>query len=163
MDISAYLDIETTGLRHQESDMTVVGIHREDETGRGVIQLVGKDINAAGIVRALEGVTRLFTYNGGRFDLPFIRAKLALDLLQYCCHEDLMHACWKRRLYGGLKSVERQLGIERRLPDVDGWAAVQLWNRYRKEGHRDSLMRLLEYNREDVLNLRVLREVLNRE
>ena len=44
--------------------------------------------------------------------------------------------------------------------DVDGFEAVRLWWRYRREGCRESLDRLLRYNAEDVLNLVPLRERL---
>jgi uncharacterized protein YprB with RNaseH-like and TPR domain len=83
-----------------------------------------------------------------------------VNLTEYYQHEDLMYACWQRNLKGGLKSVERQLGIERRLTDVDGWMAVQLWHNYINYGDRNSLTKLLKYNEEDVVNLRVLRERL---
>jgi uncharacterized protein YprB with RNaseH-like and TPR domain len=72
-----------------------------------------------------------------------------------------MYSCWERNLYGGLKSVERQLGIQRELTDIDGWVAVQLWESYVQYDDKESLSRLLAYNREDVLNLKVLRQKLN--
>lgn len=163
MEYSAYLDIETTGLSPLDSKLTVVGIYRENSIDSGVTQLVGDEISSSGLLRAMENVARLYTYNGSRFDLPFIKAKLDVDLTECCPHEDLMYACWKRNLKGGLKSVERQLGIERELTDIDGWMAVQLWYDYQNNGDRDSLARLLKYNEEDVVNLKVLREILEAE
>jgi len=41
-----------------------------------------------------------------------------------------MYDCWSKNLYGGLKAVERQLGIERHLKDVNGYEAVRLWWKY---------------------------------
>jgi uncharacterized protein YprB with RNaseH-like and TPR domain len=155
----AYLDIETTGLNPLSSELTVVGIYRENG-GSGFIQLVGDEINPSRIIGAMENVSVLYTYNGSRFDLPFIRTKLGLDLTDYCRHRDLMYSCWKRNLYGGLKGVERQLGIERTLPDVDGWIAVQLWQKYESDGDRNALETLLKYNEEDVKNLSLLRQRL---
>jgi len=43
-----------------------------------------------------------------------------------------MHHCWRNNLYGGLKAVERTLGIPRKLKEVDGYEAVKLWWRYVK-------------------------------
>lgn len=160
MEYRAYLDIETTGLSPFDSQLTVIGIHRENGNEDEVVQLVGDEICASTLIQAVEGVSVLYTYNGTRFDLPYIKVKLAVDLTEYCRHNDLMYACWQRKLYGGLKGVERQLGIERRLRDVDGWGAVQLWHQYEHHGDRKSLEKLLTYNEEDVLNLRVLREML---
>jgi len=63
-------------------------------------------------------------------------------------------------LYGGFKAVERQLGIERQLTEVNGYEAVKLWWRYVDYFDLDALNTLLEYNKEDVLNLKVLKERL---
>jgi uncharacterized protein YprB with RNaseH-like and TPR domain len=68
-----------------------------------------------------------------------------------------MYDCWRNNLYGGLKSVERQLGIERQLKGVDGREAVRLWWRYRNDYDDEALRTLLAYNSEDLLNLKVLR------
>jgi uncharacterized protein YprB with RNaseH-like and TPR domain len=156
---SAYLDIETTGLSSYASELTVIGIHVEN--GRDdVVQLIGDEISRSGIIGAIRNVGTLYTYNGSRFDLPFIREKLNVDLTEYCPHTDLMYPCWQKNLKGGLKAVERQLGIERKLTDVDGWVAVQLWHDYKSNGCIRSLNKLLEYNREDVLNLKKLRAML---
>ncbi len=71
-----------------------------------------------------------------------------------------MYGCWKQNLKGGLKGVERQLGIKRQLTDVDGYMAVQLWWDYINNNNQESLQTLLAYNEEDVVNLRVLRRKL---
>jgi uncharacterized protein YprB with RNaseH-like and TPR domain len=71
-----------------------------------------------------------------------------------------MYECWKHNLYGGLKSVERQLGIAREVQGVSGRMAVELWWRYVRYDDTNALRRLLDYNREDVLNLRRVREEL---
>ena len=160
MEYSAYLDIETTGLSPLYNKLTVIGIYRENGSDGVVTQLVGDEITSSKLILAMEDVTRLYTYNGSRFDLPFIKARLDVDLKECCDHEDLMYACWKRNLKGGLKSVERQLGIERELTDIDGWMAVQLWYAYQNDGDKTALARLLKYNEEDVVNLQVLRERL---
>jgi uncharacterized protein YprB with RNaseH-like and TPR domain len=72
-----------------------------------------------------------------------------------------MYDCWRNNLYGGFKAVEQQLGITRRLTGIGGFEAVMLWWRYVNEGDRGALKLLLEYNREDVINLKVLRQSLD--
>jgi uncharacterized protein YprB with RNaseH-like and TPR domain len=156
---SAYLDIETTGLSPDFAELTVIGIHVENGCEE-VVQLIGDEISESGLIEALRNVDKLYTYNGSRFDLPFIREKLNIDLTDCCPHTDLMYSCWQRNLKGGLKAVERQLGIARSLTDVDGWVAVQLWHAYKETGCVNSLNKLLEYNKEDVLNLKKLRAIL---
>jgi len=158
--IEAYLDIETTGLTPSGCNITVIGIHICNNGSSRFIQLVGKDITKQSILEALQGVSILYTYNGSRFDLPFIHSHLGINLAKVFTHIDLMYHCWRKNLYGGLKNVERQLGIERRMTDVNGYEAVKLWWRYVDSFNLDALNTLLEYNKEDVVNLKSLKERL---
>jgi len=158
--VEAYLDIETTGLSPWDSNITVVGIHLYDGYDTTFIQLVGEEISYERVLEALEGVNMLYTYNGSRFDLPFIYCRLGINLAKLFSHRDLMYDCWRNNLYGGFKAVERQLGIQRRLKNIDGYEAVRLWWRYVDYFDLDALNLLLEYNKEDVLNLKVLKERL---
>lgn len=147
--MKAYLDIETSF----DGAITVVGLHAED---RGMIQLVGGKVSDVAVWRALEGVQMICTYNGSRFDLPVIRRRLGLDLSKEFRSHDLMYDCWRHGLFGGLKRVEEQLGIARRSSGIDGFDAMRLWSRYEDSGDQGALETLLIYNRDDVLNLRVL-------
>ena len=157
----AYLDIETTGLSPSNCMVTVVGIYICNGDDTKVTQLVGKDITTDSILETLNGVGKIYTYNGSRFDLPFIHRCLGVDLNRIFPHRDLMYNCWKKNLYGGLKAVERQLGIERRLKDMNGYEAVRLWWKYVDSFDLEALNKLLEYNKEDVVNLKVLKERLS--
>ena len=158
--VEAYLDIETTGLSPWDSEITVVGIHLCNGDDTKFIQLVGKDISAQSILKALNGVEVIYSYNGSRFDLPFINSRLGIKLEETFTHRDLMYDCWRCNLYGGFKAVERQLGIDRRLKKVNGYEAVRLWWSYMDSFDLDALNTLLEYNKEDVLNLKKLKELL---
>lgn len=157
---SAYLDIETTGIFPEFSYITIIGVYMEKEERGSFIQLIGKDITPHNLLYILKNVETIYTYNGSRFDLPFIRSKLDIDLRKYSSHIDLMYLCWEKGLYGGLKVVEKKLGIERRLKDIDGKMAVELWYRYIHYNDLSALYLLLEYNKEDVINLKKLKEKL---
>ena len=159
MKIRAYIDIETTGLSRNYCQLTVVGIWF-DCGPRRLVQLVGEEISANAISKSLASVDEIYSYNGSRFDLPFIKAKLGLDLKKAFTHTDLMYACWKKDLKGGLKAVERKLGIERKLKDIDGFMAVRLWWDYINRNDKAALATLLAYNEEDVANLVTLRKML---
>ncbi len=159
--MEAYLDIETTGLSPFADAITVVGVYRRYADGYRMTQLVGPNITRAAVEGLLEGVDTLYTYNGIRFDAVFLETRLQVEFPRSLTHKDLMHDCWRRGLYGGLKSVERQLGIERRLLGVAGREAVDLWWRYIRKGDSTALDTLLRYNEEDVLNLKILRERLS--
>jgi len=158
--MEAYLDIETTGLSVWSDQITVVGIYLCNGNDTKFVQFVGEDITADNILEVLRGVGSIYTYNGSRFDLPFINYCLGINLAKLCKHCDLLYPCWENGLCGGLKWVERQLGIARRLKNVDGNEAVKLWWRYVNDSDEDALSTLLRYNEEDVLNLKLLKERL---
>jgi len=156
----AYLDIETTGLSCLYADITVVGIYVVNGRESRLVQLVGREVTRGNLLEALNGVRTIYTYNGSRFDLPFIQGSLGIDLETVSDHHDLMYDCWRCNLKGGFKSVEQQLGIPRQLKGISGWDAVMLWWRYQDYGDQNALAMLLQYNKEDVVNLKVLREKL---
>jgi hypothetical protein len=153
--MKAFLDIETSF----EGEITVLGIYRGD--GK-IIQLVGREITRSNLLKSLAGITTIYTYNGSRFDLPIIKEKLGVDLDDYFVTCDLMYDCWERNLYGGLKRVEEMLGIDRQLKNVNGWRAMELWSQYEKDNNREALQILLEYNKEDIVNLPLLMEKLGK-
>lgn len=158
--MDAYLDIETTGLSPFSDSITVVGIYLVKGVDNRLVQLIGHEVTEENILNALRGVGIIFTYNGRRFDLPFIHACIGVDLTLSHRHHDLMYDCWRNNLYGGFKVVEQQLCIGRKLKGIDGLAAVRLWWRYKNAGDQKALALLLQYNAEDVVNLKVLREKL---
>lgn len=156
----AYLDIETTGLSRRYYDITVVGVAVEKAGKLKLTQLVKPKITEAALFRILKEVDEIYTYNGSRFDLPFIKTRLGFDIKDEFSHRDLMYDCWKKKLKGGLKAVEQKLYIRRKLKDIDGFMAVSLWWDYVHHNDKAALKTLLEYNAEDVLNLKVLRKKL---
>lgn len=157
----AYLDIETTGLSRFYDYITVIGIYRCDGTNNQLVQLVGEEVTGDNLFKALENVSAIYTYNGSRFDLPFIYASLGIDLTDYYLHHDLMYDCWRNNLYGGFKAVEQQLGVPRQLKGIGGLEAVWLWWKYQNNGDQNALTLLLQYNKDDVVNLKTLRERLD--
>jgi len=158
----AYLDIETTGLCSLYDEITVIGICLANGTENRLVQLVGSDVTRTNLLRTLRCVDTIYTYNGSRFDLPFINFRLGVNLRGHFHHRDLMHDCWRNNLYGGFKAVEQQLNIPRRLRGITGAEAVALWWRYQIGHDRKALDLLLEYNKEDVVNLITLRGKLEK-
>ncbi|ELY58042.1 3'-5' exonuclease [Natronococcus amylolyticus DSM 10524] len=151
---TAFLDIETTGLSADRNDVTTVSIHRGDET-KTFIQ--GRDLTARRLEAELEESALLVTFNGQRFDVPFLETCYDLDVT--VPHVDLMYPCKKVGLDGGLKAIERELGIGRDMPDLSGRDAVRLWHEY-ESGDDAALERLVEYNRADTENMKPLLETV---
>ena len=159
--MDAYLDIETTGFIGGASYPTVVGVAIDFPGDWSVEQLVGDEITPGAIQHILEGVTTIYTFNGSSFDLPFLAWRPGVDLRRTFEHRDLMHICRRAGLRGGLKRIERALGIGRGdLPDMSGYDAVLLWRKYVEDRSESALDLLLEYNRADVENLHALRNIV---
>lgn len=144
---ACFFDIETTGLDQRSSVVTTVSLHRAGETETLVR---GDDLTRESLAAAFEDAGLLVTFNGARFDIPFLREAFGIDLDHP--HIDLMPTCRKIGLSGGLSAVESELGIGRELPDVDGREAVRLWREHER-GADGALERLIEYNREDTENM----------
>jgi len=73
-----------------------------------------------------------------------------------------MYSCRRIDLTGGLKSIEKQIGIDRDRPDLSGRDAVRLWYQYERDGDDDALDTLVSYNRDDTENLQNLADVVAR-
>ncbi len=156
----AFLDIETTGLSAGNCDITVIGIYLSNGNRNRLVQLVGDRVTGDNLLNSLQGTNTIYTYNGMRFDLPFIHQRLGVDLTVMYNHCDLMFHCWDNRLFGGMKSVEVQLNIPRKNKEINGLEAIRLWWRYVNNYDEAALRLLLDYNKEDVVNLKALRDRL---
>lgn len=143
----AYLDIETDGGTEYEN-VTIIGVSDGTETRQFI-----RGENLLEFAEALDDVAVLVTFNGSAFDVPVLRnafPRMKLDQL----HIDLCHTLRRLGLGGGLKKIERILGIER-SPETSGLSgrdAVTLW-RQARWGSQEAMQILLTYNAEDVRNM----------
>ena len=149
-DDAAFLDIETTGLNWSGDLITLVGV----ADGRRFRTYVrGVDLDE--LPSDLQRHKVLVTFNGTHFDLPILRN--AFPVLPPLLHIDLQYPMRRLGFRGGLKKLEHRLGLER--PDdvkgLTGSDAAKLWRRYER-GDEIALDALVEYNRQDVENLRPL-------
>lgn len=147
---TCFLDIETTGLDASSHDVTTVSLHRGGETKTFVKD---RDLTARRLASELEDASLLVTFNGQRFDVPFLETCYGMDIA--VPHLDLMYPCKKLGFDGGLKVIEQDLGIDREMPDLSGRDAVRLWHEY-ESGDDGALETLIEYNRADTENMQPL-------
>lgn len=148
---AAFFDIETTGLSKDYHDVTTASFHRDGET---TTLVRGDDLTRDRLAAQFADAPLLVTFNGARFDVPFLEA--SFDLSIDAPHVDLLFPCKRLGLSGGLKPIERTVGIDRDRPDVSSEDAVRLWREYERRGDDDALETLVQYNREDTVNLRRL-------
>ncbi|MFH0875837.1 MAG: ribonuclease H-like domain-containing protein [archaeon] len=150
-----FLDIETTGLSKYYNKITTIALYDGNNAKTFV-----NGINLADFADEISKYSMIVTFNGARFDLPFIKAKFPeIEFSQF--HIDLMYAFWKLGERGGLKRIEKRFGLIRDddIAGVDGFEAVLLWHRYQR-GDKAALELLLKYNIEDVKNLKVLLDII---
>lgn len=151
-DAIAYLDIETTGLSIGRNALTVVGVY-DGHRRRSFVK--GENLHT--LPQALERAKMLVTFNGSRFDVPFLRRAFPRVPWHRFLHVDLLHPLRRLGFRGGLKAIEADVGIERsdETSGLSGFDAVRLWDAY-EAGDDDALDVLIRYNLEDVVNLEPL-------
>jgi uncharacterized protein YprB with RNaseH-like and TPR domain len=143
-------DIETTGLDEYRNQVTTVSYYQDGDVETLV---AGDDLSADALRGMVEDAEMLVSFNGKRFDVPFLEANFDVDL--DLPHLDLMYTCKQLGLSGGLKPIEQAVGIERDRPDISGRDAVWLWHQHER-GADGALETLISYNREDAVNLATL-------
>ena len=150
-DKCCFLDIETTGLDKRNDDITIIGIYNGEES-----KIFVKDKNMHEFEQEMDKYQMIVSFNGRCFDVPFIQSKFpGVDMNKF--HIDLRFAMKTIGYSGGLKRIEKQVGIIRDddLQDVDGFEAVRLWYKY-KRGDANALGLLIKYNLADIENLKTL-------
>src|SRR3989338_4474623 len=114
----------------------------------------GMQLERDAVQQELQRCKLLVTYNGSAFDIPklekFLGKRLAVP------HFDLKPMCARLGLRGGLKDIERQLGIAR--PAHLRGSAGDTWNAVLASGGKEYLEGLVQYNEEDAVNLPQLAE-----
>ncbi len=157
----AYLDIETTGLSFKRDKVTVVGFYDPDK--ENVIQLVkDRDLKTDSLKRQIDKIDRMITFNGKRFDVPFLEKKYGIQ--KDFEHVDVCMMKSKLGMKGGLKEIEKKLGIEREeeLDGLKGGHAPKLWEEYCERGNRKAMKKLLNYNQADLKKLHEVHKIIKK-
>ncbi len=153
----ALVDIETTGLTPGYDQITVIGL-ADHATARAFVagrpQPGDEALDAFRL--AIRSYDLVVTFNGTSFDLPFIERHFrdaSFHIEQP--HLDLMLFARSLGLGGGLKDMEKQLGIVRpqELQGMVGTEAIELWGRWRQKGELAAYQRLVSYCKTDCSNL----------
>ncbi len=141
-----FLDIETTGFRPSNGELTTIVWFGEGAWGHWV----NDGMSPASLIAAWNNSHELVTFNGRAFDEPWLID--ALGFPNHSNHIDLREETGARGLTGGLKEITQQLGIPRpqELDQMEGRHAPKLWKSSCK-GNRCSLCNLLYYNAWDVV------------
>jgi uncharacterized protein len=92
----------------------------------------------------------IVTFNGSSFDLPKLKKQMNIQI--DLPHVDLKPLCVNLGLKGGLKEIERKLNLKR--PQHLKGSPVGLWKSFHASGDKEYLDLLIEYNKEDIENLK---------
>ncbi|MBW2260995.1 MAG: ribonuclease H-like domain-containing protein [Deltaproteobacteria bacterium] len=167
---ATFLDIETTGLSMGTGTVAfLVGLGWYEGNDFHVRQLfVDRLENEPAVLHALLECVRerphLVTFNGKTFDVPVLRARLALNRLsarlERAGHLDLLHVA--RRLYKkrigdcSLDSCERSVLGFNREGDIPGEMIPEIFVEYLRTGRPGQMHDVFHHNLLDVVSMAAL-------
>ncbi len=132
------------------------------------------------LTHLLRNCRSLVTFNGRSFDAPLLRGRYRYSgpflpagvrmpsvLDSSAPHLDLLHPArrlWRKRLGScSLNNLERAvIGRTRTEDDVPGSLIPQLYADYLRDGDGSQMQRVFYHNREDIVSMAVLAEVIYR-
>lgn len=145
---ATFLDIETSGDELRPEISVVVMRHQ------GQLHTFTAGQNLDQFLHFLNEIELLVTFNGASFDVPQLENHFHIPMRDIA-HIDLRWVCYHSQLKGGLKEIERAIGLVR-PPDLigmDGAEAAFLWQRWKWTGNQKLVRRLARYCAADVIGL----------
>ena len=148
---TSYFDIETSGLEADSIVTLVCCFHG----GSPLRFLAGENLDD--FLDLLESVKLLVSFNGASFDVPRVLDRFHIPELP-CAHVDLRWLCHHAGWRGGLKKIERELGLRRPsdLEGLGGAEAVWLWQAWSERGDERAKRTLERYCSADTVMLKLL-------
>jgi hypothetical protein len=151
IDRAAFFDIEADG----DNVPTVVGV-----MDRHGVATFRRGTSLDELPARLADSPIWVTFNGLVFDVPVLRAHFEGHFPEPLAHLDLRFLVRHAKLKGGLKGIEKTLGLHRppHLEGVRGLDAIRLWREWTVNKELAALRILVEYNLYDAVNLRAVLE-----
>ncbi len=150
-----FYDIETDGVSAASEITCITALHD------GKLETFVRGRNLADFLDVWAKTSILAGFNSKRFDTPFVCKTFGLSIVP--AQVDLMDEARHFGLRHGLKTIENEIGFERRDAECsNGRDAIRLWSEYMRSGNQNPLERLISYNREDVRSLWYLASILAR-
>ena len=153
-----FLDIEFSSVH--EGYITCMSIY----DGIKIHTLVRNNAwNESALRHLFHNVKLIVTFNGSSCDIPLVKKYFPGLISEKILHWDLRHSCARLGMSGGLKEIEKQLSISRNNVIVERLCngdPFKLWRMYNGSGDPYYLDILVEYNREDTLNLETIADTI---
>ena len=167
---SCVLDIEATGLDPRNAKVVLMGLLTETDSGVKVTQFLAENhyeenrvLNATIEFLHDNNIDYLITFNGMRYDIPFINTRLEklllnekVELYDFDLYRFLRKCSILPQKMHSLSqsSVETYFGIATDRKDtITGRENIALFNEYSVSGNSTVEKIILTHNREDVLQL----------
>ena len=162
-----FFDIETTGLHHKYSYLYMIGVlYQHDGVWTLHQWFATRPTDEITVLTAfmtfLQPNSHLIHYNGGSFDIPYIKSRLAFHGLA----SDHLDNIKNTDLYRLIKPYQKKLALERltqksveqfiginRTDQFSGKELIDVYKEYLQSGSERLLSQLLLHNQEDVLNM----------
>lgn len=172
---SVFLDIETTGLKRERDRVYLTGLlFKKDKEWLLKLIFAESPSEEADLLKELDkmlsGDCSLITFNGNRFDLPFLIKRYEMHgITPPSClsgeNSDIYKMVKDYRGSFGLshmnqKSIEKMLGVKRD-DRYDGGELIKVYWEYVNSKDPGLLDLLLAHNREDVLGMTEILPVLS--
>lgn len=158
-----YLDIETTGLG--TAPLFLIGLMYAAGATLYIDQLFARDYSEEAAVleyfqQLLEHFDVVVTFNGAKFDVPFISERMAYHLVPFrfeAVHIDLLPL--SRSVVGSrapnhkLQTLERFLCGRKRLGDIPGHEIPEAYHDFVRTGDARRIETILHHNRLDLVTM----------
>ena len=160
-----FMDIETLGLSNVP--IILIGVAELSKNGKAIEStqyLLREKPEEPAVLDAfmshLDEDSVYVSYNGARFDVPFIKNRCEYYRINYdhsLIHYDLLYYArrlWKSKLPNcKLTTVEKYLFDIQRDDDVPGSLIPSYYETYMKENNIGPLIPIIEHNRMDIVSL----------
>ncbi|MBE6036930.1 MAG: hypothetical protein E7223_04815 [Clostridiales bacterium] len=174
----AVLDIESTGLDPKYTKCILVGVVFPGENCLEAVQILANSRQEEpelleALNGLLEGVDMLVTYNGRKFDIPYLQYRFEKQRVPQtiwpCSNLDIYRAANKysllRQVLPNLRqpTVEAYMGLRTdRTDQIDGGESVRLYEEFETYGNAEDREKILLHNRDDIAQLSRLMALLDK-
>jgi len=151
------IDVEAT---YWNGPISVIGVYRPKEGEIDYTAYVrGDNLTAENLKQAFTGCELLITFNGLNYDVPEIEKQFPGVLPKNIPVIDLYLLAKELKLDTGLQVLENTFKIFRKA-EVEGkrHISTKMWRKYEQKKDKRALNTLIEYNRQDAINLYPLAE-----
>jgi uncharacterized protein YprB with RNaseH-like and TPR domain len=151
------LDVEAT---YWDGPISIIGVYKPKEGEIDYYYFVrGINLDEKNLKQMFADYKLLITFNGTNYDIPEIQKQFPGVIPKNLPVIDLYLLAKNLNLDAGLKTLERTFKIFRtEETDNKRRVATKLWKRYEKKKDEKALKMLIEYNRQDTINLYPLAE-----